>query len=232
MPRTGEIIYTINIWMSIAFLAAADFLMILRVWAMYNRSKLVLGILLSLFSLEIVSTVVAASINSNPNNMPVTTSKIMDFSLCEWQTRLPITTEVTAAVQMAHGAVVCVLAIAQFVRQSFQMYRVTNQWQLNRYMNLLTKHGILYFLCICLFNVIQELTVSGNFPTGWKAYLLFILQYVSMYTLTPRFVLRIRQLYARDTQRRCGEGIDTGFGLSLSSQGADGTVMVFADARD
>lgn len=61
-------------------LIVAKVLMILRVWAMYNRSKLVLGILLSLFSLEIVSTVVAASINSNPNNMPG-----MYTSLNEWR---------------------------------------------------------------------------------------------------------------------------------------------------
>lgn len=33
--------------------------MILRVWAMYTRSKLILGALLALFSVEIVSTLVA-----------------------------------------------------------------------------------------------------------------------------------------------------------------------------
>ena len=38
------------------------------------------------------------------------------------------------------------LAIFQFLRQSFHMYRATKQWQLNRYMGLLVKQGILYFI--------------------------------------------------------------------------------------
>ncbi|KAF8135141.1 hypothetical protein EV363DRAFT_1160330 [Boletus edulis] len=44
-----------------------------------------------------------------------------------------------------------------------------------------------------------------------------------MYTLIPRFVLSLRELYARDVRR--GSGIDTGFGLSLSSSDAG---IVFA----
>lgn len=43
---------------------------ILRVWAMYNRSRLVLGTLLILFSLEIISTVLAISVDSNPKKLP------------------------------------------------------------------------------------------------------------------------------------------------------------------
>ena len=47
---------------------------------------------------------------------------------------------------MTNGAVVCTLAIFQFVRQSLQMYHATKQWQLNRYMSLFVKQGLLYFL--------------------------------------------------------------------------------------
>jgi diacylglycerol kinase len=43
--------------------------MILRVWVMYNRSRLILGILLMLFFVEIVSTVIAAVIGSYPQNV-------------------------------------------------------------------------------------------------------------------------------------------------------------------
>ena len=51
-----------------------------------------------------------------------------------------------------------------------------------------------------------------------------------MYTLTPRFILSIRELYARDVQGRRGEGIDTGFGLS-SGRGTGGTAIVFVDVE-
>ena len=59
--------------------------------------------------------------------------------------------------------------------------------------------------------------------------LLSILQVVPLFTLTPRFIISIRELYARDAQCGRGEGIDTGFGLT-SGRGAVETTMVFAGA--
>ena len=44
--------------------------MILRIWAMYNRSRVILGTLLTLLSLEIISTILAVAIDSDPKNMP------------------------------------------------------------------------------------------------------------------------------------------------------------------
>ena len=44
----------------------AAVVMILRVWAMYSRSRLILGILLILFSLETISDVLVAATSSNP----------------------------------------------------------------------------------------------------------------------------------------------------------------------
>ena len=38
--------------------------MILRVWAMYNRSRIILGVLLSLYALEIVSFIITCVIIS------------------------------------------------------------------------------------------------------------------------------------------------------------------------
>ena len=47
----------------------AAVVMILRVWAMYNRSRFILGTLLILFFVEIISTIFVAAINSNPENV-------------------------------------------------------------------------------------------------------------------------------------------------------------------
>ena len=60
--------------------------------------------------------------------------------------------------------------------------------------------------------------------------MLFILEYVPVFTLSPRFIMSIRELYARDVQGRRGEGIDTGFGLS-SDRGAGRSAIVFADVE-
>ena len=40
--------------------------MILRVWAMYSRSRLVLGTLLASFSVEIIATTLPAAFYSDP----------------------------------------------------------------------------------------------------------------------------------------------------------------------
>ena len=45
--------------------------MILRVWAMYNRSMLILGSLLTLFSLKIITITIAAAIYSDARNFLV-----------------------------------------------------------------------------------------------------------------------------------------------------------------
>ena len=64
--------------------------------------------------------------------------------------------KVAAILGIAHSAVVCIFVIVQFVRQSFQMYYATKQWQLNQYMRLLVKQGLLYFFACVL--------VSLSFP--------------------------------------------------------------------
>lgn len=49
-------------------------------------------------------------------------------------------------VQITLGGVMCLLIAIQFVRTSLQMYKATKRFQLNRYVNLLVREGMLYFL--------------------------------------------------------------------------------------
>ena len=39
-----------------------------------------------------------------------------------------------------------ILALVQTLKQSIDMYKATKQWQPNRYMELLVKDGIIYFV--------------------------------------------------------------------------------------
>lgn len=57
----------------------------------------------------------------------------------------------------------------------------------------------------------------GLIPLGWVTQVLIIPINVPLYTLTPRFVMNVRELYALDTQGRCDRDIDTGFGLSFGA---------------
>ncbi|KAF8552029.1 hypothetical protein OG21DRAFT_1486496 [Imleria badia] len=222
-----EIIYMINGSTFLLFLGAADFVMILRVWAMYHRSRLILGTLLTLFSMEIIAIILAVVMGISPRNTSVVIIQTLDYPSCV-VLPTPVWLNEATILRITHGAAMGMLAIIQFVRQSLQMYRVTNQWQLNRYMNLLVKQGILYFFAIFLFNLVNVLPALGKGITERRRQtLLLILEYVPMYTLTPRFILSIRELYARDVRR--GGRIDTGFGVSLSGSDTEGTAIVFVD---
>ena len=46
----------------------------------------------------------------------------------------------------------CLLVAFQFIKQSLQIDNVTKEFQLNRYMNLLVREGMLYFLTYVLFH--------------------------------------------------------------------------------
>ena len=152
--------------------------MILRVWAMYNRSTLILGVLLTSFSLEIIANILVAAVASDPTNLSgtlmldkqmvsytnelsimtplicrptVIVTQTLGYSFCVVQLSSLIWMEVADILQITHGAAVCILGIVQFVIQSRQMYRVTRQWQPNRYMVLLVREGILYFFAYAPF---------------------------------------------------------------------------------
>ena len=59
--------------------------------------------------------------------------------------------------------------------------------------------------------------------------LICIVEYVPAFVLTPRLVLALRELYARDLRGRCGSDIDTAFGLTSSGRGAVASQIVFAE---
>ena len=154
--------------------------------------------------------------------------------------------------QVVVATAICIFATIRFVQQSFQMYAETKQWQLNRYMNLLVREGVAYFfafvlsyssppkltnqilieLMVCdsflLRGMINILFATGKIPTQyWQTSLLYIIEYVPMWTLTPRFIMNIRELYA---QGEHVNGIDTGFGLvSVSDYVRSRTEIIFAE---
>jgi len=223
--KTCQIIGIINAWTFLLFYAAADYVMILRIWAMYNRSRVIIGSLLALYFVVIIGTLLDVIVNSIPKDLPAGVVQILSYSFCTLASIVPTWTDVAVILQITQGGTLCLLGIIQVVRQSLQMYRTTKTWQINRYMALLVRQGMLSFLAIFLFNLVNVLYIFGKAPTGgWQLLLLVALEYVPIYTLTPRFILNMREMYARNTQKF--EGIDTAFGLSVVS----GATMEFAAA--
>ena len=73
--------------------------------------------------------------------------QILDFSFCEFEIRPPRSVIIVmGVVQITLGTLMCLLVIVRFIKESLQMYNVTRRFELNCYMNLLTRQGVFYFL--------------------------------------------------------------------------------------
>ncbi|KAN0094449.1 hypothetical protein V8E55_002736 [Tylopilus felleus] len=123
----------------------------------------------------------------------------------------------------------CLLAIYQFLRQSVQLCKSRRGWKPNQYIELLVHQGIIYFVINFLHAIITEGLFSINFSQTVALTLTPALE-VLIFTLNPRFILSIRELYANPFQ---AQYIDTGFGIG-SSLGSStlteiGTMSHFAD---
>jgi len=219
-------------WAVFVFIIATDFVMILRVWAMYHRSRIILGTLLTSYLVEIIPGTIGCIIYSNPQIGPMNVVQILGLSFCQlgfvplgWNKASSIT-------QLIHAAVMCTLVVIQFIWESLRMYKATKQWQLNRFINLFVMEGVLYFIFMLGWNIINTLYAWGNFsPVGWQIIFVGFVEAVPIATMAPRFVLNVRELYARNIRGERGDGIDTGFGLSgLSGNGTSRSAMVFADS--
>ncbi|KAF8139871.1 hypothetical protein EV363DRAFT_1152121 [Boletus edulis] len=146
--EVSTVIYQIAVWTYIPFLSAIDLMMILRVYAMWNRSRTVLSTLLFLLVTQTIVTVVLNGIYNNPNtHVSVTMGQVLDFSFCISSfINTPVTLPVYRAVpQLVLSAALVILAVSQTLKQSFEMYKATKKWQPNRYMQKLVRDGILYF---------------------------------------------------------------------------------------
>ena len=92
--------------------------------------------------------------------------QLLNFSFCVVRPNTHIWTKVAAIVEIILSGT-CVLAIIQFMWQSFQRCRVTKQWKLNRYVRLITKQGVFYFFaCVCIhpsvFSTVSYLKLDNN----------------------------------------------------------------------
>ena len=83
---------------------------------------------------------------------------------------------------------------------------------------------------ILLYSLLNMLSAANmSWIYSWQVVLVGIMMGVPAFVLTPRLVLSLRDLYARDLRGRCGNDIDTAFGLTLSGSAAVTSGIFFAD---
>ena len=147
--------------------------MILRVYAMWNRSNSILCLLLFIYVVQTITTVIFIGTYNTPDThfsgmsravnwmqqynldkwpystfSSVTTVRVLDFSFCSASyVNVPLMLSMYPATpRFVLGAALMVFAVLQTTRQSVEMYKATKQWQPNRYMQRLVRDGIFYFL--------------------------------------------------------------------------------------
>ncbi|KAF8416684.1 hypothetical protein L210DRAFT_2520132 [Boletus edulis BED1] len=227
--QVSTAIFLVGNWGFLVFLFAADVVMILRVYAMWNQSRTILWILVFIYVVQVITSVAVDGFYQNPNNthLSVAIGQLASFTFCATSlTNVPLVFNMLKLVpRLALAAVLVILAVTQTLRQSVGMYKATKQWQLNRYMQLLVRDGIFYFVMNVLFQIASTL----NFSPNLSATILFLstFVYVLFFALVPRFIISIRELYDRDAHGR--SHIDTGFGMrSQLNVGTNTTMSVMA----
>ena len=147
--------------------------MILRVYSLWYRSRVILYPLLALFVVQvIVSVVLPAIYNSStkyftgmsqpklkvslgsinsciPIPLPsASIFQVLDFTLCNGTfSGVPDHLGLYVALpRFALSGMLLVLAVTRTLKQLVDMYGATKQWQPNRYINQFARDGIYYFI--------------------------------------------------------------------------------------
>jgi len=131
-------------------------LMILRVYAMYNRSRRILTTLFIIYIPVLVSLSVASAVYIATTYVSVYDLEVVDVKFClmTYQGILPtFILDLSYVIpQFILSILLCTLTVAQSVRASLQMHQAV-RWRSNQYLELFTRESILVFtinLCYCV----------------------------------------------------------------------------------
>ncbi|KAF9232295.1 hypothetical protein BU15DRAFT_81386 [Melanogaster broomeanus] len=226
----GTAMLLFEIWGAAIFAIVIHLVLMLRVYAMYNRSRIVLGILLFVYIPTKISSLVLLGIINNPKiHLSIADVEVVNMELCTWSynggTELIISLHVLSTVV---NGVLCSFAVVQWIRYSLEMHKVLGKWQSNRYMKLLVQESILYFVMILLLNImtlIQTLaTLSATVQLALDA-----LSSFPPYIVGPHLILSVREFHSRIL----GEHVDSGFGLhSQRSSTSRGIIFATPEERE
>jgi len=221
--------------------------MVLRVYAMWNRSKIILGILLLGYSVQAILQVVITAVFINPyTDATVSSTQVLDYSVCTVaNTVIGPYFKYLVIYPTLFDLLLLVLALIPTTKESTTMYKATKRWQPNRFLLHLrgqcvpTQTNSSHFSRKYrnLLNNIPHAIVDADgdlLDPDW--YLISSILWIAItFPIMPRFILSIRELYAKDTLRFC-DGIDTGFGISsrvrnIAGQDTFVSAIVFVGGR-
>jgi len=216
----------VDIWAVSMFLCASDLLMILRVYAMYNRSKTIISVFLVIYITATALTMVPpVCYITQKLYLAEYVGEVMDVKFCVVpDATVSLFRRYTTAPRLVLGTLLCIFAVTNFVRQSLETHNAIRQWRSNRYMKLLVRESILYFIVNFIDIVFwMSYTVTSETPS---VVLVIIVEFFP-FILAPRFVISMRELHSHAV-----EHIDTGFGVASQRMSPHINTIVFASGGD
>ncbi|KAN0094808.1 hypothetical protein V8E55_003095 [Tylopilus felleus] len=207
-------------WAFVLFLAAADLVMILRVYAMYQASRIILGVLLVFYVPTIILLAVSTGYYNNPKTyLSVSNPQVLNATFCNIDYTSSSRFGSYAFIpRFILAALMFTFSLCKFFTESVRAYKATNRWMPNRHL---------------LYNINSFIAGPTNANSvGVVGILTDVLSYILLFILCPRFIMSVRELYNRDTQYgwRRGSGIDSGFGFGGGGNAAMGSIR-FVDGE-
>ncbi|KAF9232807.1 hypothetical protein BU15DRAFT_80794 [Melanogaster broomeanus] len=185
-------IYLFAVWGYIIFLCVSDLVMVLRMYAMYNQSKMVLVIVLVLYIPAVVALLICTGIYYKPNAVVGDGT----FGVCAVSlTSAPQITLYLNVTRIFLNITLCILAVARFIRHCLEMRKTLGQWRTNQYMKLLATESLLFFVVNFVSNV-MSLSLAVSTP-GTTLILLVALSNFLPFTLPPRLIINMREFHMR-----------------------------------
>ncbi|KAF9237829.1 hypothetical protein BU15DRAFT_62852 [Melanogaster broomeanus] len=215
------VLYHVYVWSNTFFFAVTDLVMLLRVYAMYHRSRTVLSILLAAY----VPSVVVSSLANTIYKPQIEVSVLFGATTCTLSFNAPSNFSTYFLISyVIISAVLCGFAIVRLVRESLQMHRAIKKWRSNQYLELLVRENVLYFIAY-LFAVIVPMVTGADVLQEIDSFLLYMFAAIPPVVLPPRLIISVREFHSRVV----GDHIDTGFGAISRGPISANESMVFVN---
>ncbi|KAH7920642.1 hypothetical protein BV22DRAFT_787688 [Leucogyrophana mollusca] len=175
---------------------ASAAIMVMRVFAMYNQSKIVLGMLLLFFVPTVIATIVVIAKFFNISSAKfefVTAIDLLGMNYCAEaplsRTQTLLLTYLTIP-RICFDVLLVVLAVGRLVKDAVDN-RVLGKWQPNVYLRILARDSTMYFLLNLAFTLIEIIEPLTTFPAPYQWVAACITDTVP-FMLAPHLIISFR----------------------------------------
>ncbi|KAG1755261.1 uncharacterized protein EDB91DRAFT_1098003 [Suillus paluster] len=180
-------------WGNYLFIIAMEGIMILRIYAMYGQSRLILGVLLVLF-LSVMALALAIGIRyyGPHSGLIIAQFNVLNTNFClDALGADPMFFVYASIPSVFFDALLVVLAITRLVKHTIQMNEATGRWRMNQCMKMIVRDSVLYFVLNLAYRVLNLIPLA-NIPAVCTS-LAELFCAIEPYVLAPRLVINFRE---------------------------------------